>query len=64
MSNTIYVFECPVHGGEIEVFCFRAFLKENRNGWKKLKTTYVPVAFDDGELDKMLAKLTATASKP
>ena len=26
-------FECPIHGLELGVFCFRAFSEENKDRW-------------------------------
>lgn len=32
-----YGFECPVHGLEIQAFCFRAFDEKAIAKWKKIK---------------------------
>lgn len=32
----MYVFDCPIHGIETEVFCFRAFDENNIDRWKKM----------------------------
>ena len=33
--STFFVFDCPFHGLETGVHCFRAFAKENRQRWQK-----------------------------
>ncbi len=33
----IYIFECPLHGWEMNVFCFRAFAGENLALWKVIE---------------------------
>jgi len=33
------VFDCPVHGWEIQAFCFRSELPENADRWHKATIT-------------------------
>lgn len=49
-----FVFNCPYHGIERAVFCFRAFQPTYRDRWFKWK--YVPevVGFGENELEDFL----------
>ena len=50
----IYIFSCPLHGPESQVFCFRAFAEENTHLWGKYRRTLEKVDFETGELQRML----------
>jgi len=60
--STAYVFDCPVHGRESGVFCFRAFAPENKKRWKKLQIESKEVFLSDEErneeLDALLKRIT------
>lgn len=39
MERPIYVFDCPLHGLEIQALCYRAFNKEyKKNITKRIET--------------------------
>lgn len=48
MSEIGYVFECPVHGQETVVFCFRAFDESMSHIWKRMEITLTPVDNERG----------------
>lgn len=50
-----YIFDCPVHGLEQQVFCWRAFQKENDAFWKKCML--IETEFEIDEKDKLLSQL-------
>ena len=39
-ENITHMFNCPAHGLEVNVFCFRAFQDENIEQWKKYSVSY------------------------
>lgn len=49
MNKTIYVFDCPVHGEESVLFCFRAFDMKNLHLWHKYHVVYEAVLWTDPE---------------
>jgi len=53
-----YVFDCPVHGLECKVLCFRAFDENNRPLWRKVVVTYREEPFIGNELELLLESLT------
>lgn len=55
-ARTIYVFDCPYHGEEEVMFCFRAFNADNKHRWKKLEVRRKELPLGDKERDKMLAQ--------
>ena len=55
-TQTQYVFSCPMHGAESQVFCFRAFTEENKHLWQKYTAALNKVGFEPGELERLLAK--------
>lgn len=54
MSHLVYVFDCPYHGEERGVFCFRAFERENSNRWKKLQVESKELPLSEKELDAVI----------
>lgn len=50
--HTVYVFDCPMHGQERRVFCFRAYEKENLERWTKMEYLEKSVPWNVGEFDK------------
>jgi len=56
--NAAYVFDCPWHGRESGVFCFRAFERENRSRWKKLQIDGKEIALPDKELNALLKAMS------
>lgn len=44
------MFECPVHGLESEVFCFRAFDKDNIHLWRKFQFRQCPIKQSEQKL--------------
>ena len=61
-GQQIYIFDCPEHGDEQSVFCFRAFAEENKHRWGKYEITLYRKDFeDDGELDSFLDRFRASA---
>ena len=36
----VRIFDCPLHGMEIGVFCWRAFQKENMSRWQICNIIY------------------------
>lgn len=50
----VYVFNCPVHGEEVEVFCFRAGDMKNAYLWKKYAVTRREVNFDTDEFERLM----------
>ena len=51
----IYIFDCPEHGEEWSVFCFRALNEDNAGRWRKYRITRIPEEWEDGELEDILA---------
>ncbi len=49
-----YIFHCPLHGCEREVFCWRTFDVENLSLWKKYKTEYSEVEFTADEKTRIV----------
>jgi len=41
MQRIMYVFDCPIHGEEDQVFCFRAGDPKLRSQWRRYKVTRV-----------------------
>lgn len=55
MSKTVrteYVFDCPVHGRECGVYCFRAYQAERRDNWVKIEYTEESVQWNIGEFNE------------
>ena len=57
MSNVVYVFDCPCHGKQSSVLCFRAFAPENSGQWKKLQVDKTESHLSDQELDVLLQSM-------
>ncbi len=55
MQKIVYVFDCPIHGEESQVFCFRAGDPALRRRWKKYEVTRteLPVLYDSEALKKV-----------
>lgn len=47
--KTVYIFDCPVHGEENGLFCFRAFDFAHLHLWHKYHVTYEAVDCPDNE---------------
>ena len=41
--HELWIFDCPLHGVEHQVLCFRAFEEANVDRWAKYTATFVPV---------------------
>ena len=54
-ENHIYIFNCPKHGPEMMVYCFRAFGEENKSLWEKYQVRFQKVDFEPRELERFLA---------
>lgn len=51
MNHFIYVFDCPYHGYEHQLLCYRAYdIINNLERWKKLETKEVPMDADDYQI--------------
>ena len=48
----IWVFNCPLHGFETEVFCFRACDPELIENWYKFKVTWEETLTTSNEKEK------------
>lgn len=59
--RTIYVFDCPYHGEEEVIFCFRAFNPDNKHRWKKLEVRRKEVPLGDKERDEIFAQFVGDA---
>lgn len=53
-----YIFDCPAHGPERSVLCFRAFDEDNKHLWEKVLAKYEEVEFVGNELELLLENLT------
>lgn len=58
MEQTVWRFDCPVHGEESGAYCFRAFEPRNKHLWHKYRIVKAKAEFSEGERDEMLTKLT------
>ena len=56
-ENITHIFNCPAHGSEADVFCFRAFQDENVDRWKKYSVTYSEIHQDISEKIQFLKDL-------
>ena len=63
MPHIIYRFNCPAHGVEESVFCFRAFDKDNRKLWSKFELIWKQDSWRSEELDKLINALDAIAKQ-
>lgn len=65
MQKIVYVFDCPVHGEEDQVFCFRAGDPSLRSRWRRYEVTRVelPVLYDREAL-KEIREIQAQLSGP
>lgn len=53
-GNIEYIFDCPIHGLETQVMCFRAFDETLLDRWKKYQVQYAEVDWVEGEAEKVL----------
>ena len=56
-ENITHMFNCPVHGLEVNVFCFRAFQDENIEQWKKYSVSYNEIHQSTSEKIQLLKDL-------
>lgn len=65
MPKIVYVFDCPVHGEESQVFCFRAGDPKLISRWKRYEVvrTELPVLYDQEAL-KEVKEIMARLSGP
>jgi len=56
-GDVIWIFDCPIHGSENAVFCFRAFDTDNIGRWAKYAVHYEVIATDATELRTHLVNL-------
>ena len=52
LNQTVYIFDCPVHGEETELLCFRAFDEKNKSCWHKHHVTSIEIEFEIGEFER------------
>jgi hypothetical protein len=57
LVNTQLVFDCPIHGMELQVLCWRAFQDENLDRWRKYEVSYNEVAMSNQEKEQLLESL-------
>lgn len=50
--STLYVFDCPVHGYEEQVLCFRAFDKNLQDRWKKYTVEFKIQYISESEISE------------
>ena len=55
--RTIYIFNCPCHGEEQSVLCFRAFDKANIDLWRKYQILRERQDLPKDEINTLLCKL-------
>ena len=48
-----YIFNCPIHGDETGVFCWRAFSPELHHLWKKYEVILTEIPITQNEIDKL-----------
>ena len=53
----VFIFNCPLHGDEIEFFCFRAFEASNRKNWRKAKISFESIEASDAGIDEFIRNL-------
>lgn len=53
--NSIYLFDCPVHGLE-HILCFRAFDIQYLFLWKKFNLVEIPMVEDDYKILQKFAE--------
>lgn len=55
MQKIVYIFNCPVHGEEDQMFCFRAGDSALRSRWRRYEVTRVelPILYDPAALEKV-----------
>lgn len=55
MQEVVYIFDCPVHGEESQVFCFRAADPKLTSRWKRYEVTRteLPILYDPEALKKV-----------
>jgi len=51
-----YGFQCPEHGLEIKLFCFRAFQEENISLWKKVSLIKESISIEEAQKAVMKLK--------
>jgi len=42
-----WMFQCPIHGLETSVFCFRAADPKNKGGWSRGKLVFVETSNEE-----------------
>lgn len=60
----ICIFDCPIHGPEDGILCFRAFSDEYKSRWKKYEQTLKEIPFENDELDLHLELIKAALRQP
>lgn len=55
-STRTWIFDCPLHGFEMQVFCFRAHDKSLEENWKLYEITYEEQQVTDTEKQKFLVE--------
>lgn len=56
-----YIFDCPVHGWERHVYCWRAFDPELTEHWLKIEFTEKEVPWDVGQFEKFFEAFRQSA---
>lgn len=62
-DKIVYMFDCPMHGWECGVFCFRGSDKYYAARWHKFHVTYVPVEWKECELEATIFAASFKRSK-
>lgn len=55
-TYTQWIFDCPVHGWEAELVCFRASDRSLISNWKKYKITYEECEYELAEKEAIFDK--------
>ena len=56
-TYTQYIFDCPIHGYERQVLCWRAYNDDFLDRWLKMEVTESTVEWWPGELDGYISGL-------
>lgn len=56
-GGIVWIFDCPFHGPEIGVYCFRAFDGENMARWAKYIVRYELMETEGAEIQSHLVSM-------
>ncbi len=57
-KRTQFVFNCPIHGEETVLFCFRATDPDLKQGWRKFELTREELPISPEEVREIQAQLS------